>query len=401
MPATNNMSSDNATLPAAPPVIATPVPGAASPAAHSPAPAGLSTEVMSDRIREQLTGVKPAPQTPAVSGSEPSPGTPGSSTDLTETVPPPSPDNAPALDVPDDDDDASDTGLTPQALAALSQARKSKREAKAKSATLEAENRLLKEQLAAKDQPADPDAPRKAPTHVPPELAAAEQAEAEQEGLRDWARSQTETLNEALREGDPDAVLQTMRDQVARHGVTLASDPKAVLGWLKGLEKDAGHRLEKARVESTVRRQQAAQEAQALHAESRQLASEWAPQMAQTGSEASKRADLIRAQFPGLENHPMGPRFLAAAVRGWEVITTEIATKTGKPAPPRTVNGKPVMLPARPTAQLPGAASAMPARPAEGGESSTSLFAKMVKATTEGEREQLKQEWMKAALHGH
>ena len=134
---------------------------------------------------------------------------------------------------------------------------------------------------------------------------------------------------------------------------------------------------------------------------SQALADEWAPQMKDANTDQGRRAAMIRQTLPGIDRHPLGPRFIAAAVRGWEIINAEIQAKaTSKGAATAAPNPPKPVLPAKPTARLPGGPSVVPARPEEAEESSSSLFAKMQKATSESERAELKTRWMKASLAG-
>jgi hypothetical protein len=287
----------------------------------------------------------------------------------------------------------------------LSQARKAKREAKARAKTLEQENAELRAELAGKPgKPADHDAATAA-TAVPtttelriPELVQAEKVVGEQEGLRNWARTQTSVLRRAIDAGDVDAVISRLQSQVKDHNVTLPTDPEGVMEWIDGVRTTAEDRLEEARLDVRFIRQRAQTQGAAMRTESQALASEWAPKMTDATSEQGKRASMIRNYFPALEQHPLGPRFIAAAVRGWEVITAELSAKPGQAGA-----ASPAMaaaLPPKPGAKLPGAPAVVPARPDEGAESSGSLAAKMRAATSETERERLKTEWVKAALAG-
>lgn len=381
---------------------ATPAPGAPTPA---PAPVALSTSVMTDRIRDQLTGKKTT-ATPPVPGSEPSPATPGQTPpSSSDPAPPPAP-GQPAAPEPDEDDpEAAPGAFPPEAVAALSRERKAKREAKATAKALAEENAALKLRLAPPQQqaPTSPLPPSPAPALDTPKtesLIAAEQLEAEQEGLRNWARTQVNAIQRAVQNGDATAALANLQTHVSKYGVQLPADAEAVLDWLGNVRTDAEDKLEKARIDVLFQRQQSQQRGEAIRTNSQALASEWAPQMDEAGSKQAERAEMIRNYFPNIEQHPLGPRFIAAAIRGWEVIDAELTAKGTKPAA-----GKPATA-APPAARLPNTPPpVIPLRPSEGKESSSAVFAKLQAAQNDPtvpaeERDRLKREWVKAGLEG-
>lgn len=383
---------------------ATPAPVAPTPA---PEPPALSTSVMTDRIRDQLTGKKTTTATPPVPGSEPSPATPGQTQPSSDSAPPPAP-SQPAAPEPDDDDtEAAPGAFPPEAVAALSRERKAKREAKATAKALAEENAALKLRLA--PQPPATQPPQ-APPATPPApvealktdaLIAAETLEAEQEGLRNWARTQVNAIQRAVHNGDATAAIANLQTQVSKHNVTLPADADAVLVWLEEVRTAAEDRLEVARGDVRFLRQDSQRRGEAIRSNSQALATEWAPQMVEAGSEQAKRAEMIRTHFPHLDQHPLGPRFIAAAIRGWEVIDAELTAKGTKPAA-----GRPAPVAVPPAARLPSTpAPVIPARPAEGKETAKAIFAKFVAAQNDPsvpqeERDRLKAEWVKAGVSG-
>jgi hypothetical protein len=390
--------SETNTNPVAPAVNQAPV-AAAAPAAENvtPAPAGaaLSTAALTDRIRDQLLGKNTTTTTPPAPGQQPSPDAPGTpNPENRDSAPPPATNETPAPDPEGDDDDATEEpqGLPPQALAALSEARKAKREAKARAKALETENATLKAQLAAaakppaETKPGDEAPPADVPR--PAKLVEAEKAVASAESLRNWARSQTAALRKAVDAGDATQVIAAIQAQV-KGQVALPDQPEAIMDWLDTVHTSAVDRLEVARGDVRFHQHQAEQQGQTMLAESRTLASSWAPKMADPESEQGKRAAMIRNFFPGIDQHPLGPRIIAAAVRGWEVITAEqTKAKTGAARPATTTTAT---LPPKPGAKLPGAPSVVPPRPDEGQQNSGALLKRMADPSLpEEEREKLK-----------
>lgn len=414
------MSVPTTTPPAAPAVLPAPAPDAApsaeQPAAPAPAPEApkLSTASLTAAIKAQLTGAKPEPETPTPApGAEPSPDAgspPDSSTEHPD--PAPAPTSEPAPDPDDDSEPLPDAAFPPKAVAALSHARKQKKELKAQLKAQADEIAALRQQLDPQAAPAEATpAPAAGSFAAAPSAAvtAAETAAAEQEQLRNWARKEQRALEHALQNSDDTvALLANLQAAVSKQGITLPETPAAVLEWLDRVRTSAEDALEEARLDVRFLRGQVQQAHAAVWQESRALASEWAPDMGKAGTEAHKRAEAIRAAFPGIEQHPLGPKFMAAAVRGWAVIQAEIearAKPNGLPNGKPRVNGRPastttVTLPAKPGARLPGAPAQVPARPVEGAETSGSIFQRLKAATTEQEREQLKTEWVKAGLAG-
>lgn len=329
--------------------------------------------------------------------------------------------NAP--DDPDDDDhDGRVAAFPKEAVAALATQRKQKKELKAQVRTLTEELGALKARLGPADgdstvqTPGQPAAPTPHPSPLSPqpspELAAAEQTVAEQEDLRNWARRETKALQLAVANGaDVTPILANLQAQVAAHKITLPNDSEGVLAWLEGVQTKAADTLDVARGDVRFLRQQSEQLAAESRAEGEAFARQFVPKMFEANTEEAKRAALIKQRIPGIEQLPLGMRFLAAAVRGWEVIKAQIEAA----APPGNhgkANGAPtngktatVTLPAKTAARLPGAPAVVPLRPQEGAESSSAIFQRYIAAmnnpqASEQEREQLKQQWTKAAVGG-
>lgn len=295
--------------------------------------------------------------------------------------------------------------------------RKQRKELKTQLKTVTEELGAMKAELA-KLHPPQPGAakppetpPSKLDIGASPELTAAQEVVTEQEGLRNWSRSQMRALSRAMEnESDTTALLATLQAQVTKFGVTLPTEPEAVLTWLEGVRTDAEDKLEEAHRDVRFIRQEAEAQHATARTEGETFAREFAPKIFEAGTEEAKRFELIKQNLPGLAEHPLGMRFITAAVRGWPIIKGEIEARNAEDG---TRNGKPVngsALPAPrsalPTGQpvaLPGTPALVPARPNEGPESSSSIFAKYREslanpAATEQEREALKLQWVKAAI---
>jgi hypothetical protein len=302
--------------------------------------------------------------------------------------------------------------MPPNAVAAMAQGRKQRRELKQE---LKAKDNLivqLQETLSKLDgrlaslegngskasngtngshapEPQTPTGP------VSPELAAAEKAEADARDMSRWSATKLRELARANASGeDTEPLLATLRTELQAHQVTLPPTADAVQTWLESLQANAEEQLADLRVNTRVLRREVVQSHTALRAESEALRDQWVPEAKDASTPRGQKLKAIREQFPQMESHPMGPRFMAAAIRGWEIVEAELNAKGKPPAAPARAgaNG----APQRPTPRLPGASSALPPRPSDAPASPSTFVNRMASARTEAELRSAKADWEKS-----
>lgn len=433
-PSVNPLPAGTAPAAAAPQAASPGVPASPAPSAGAPT---LSTASLTASIAAQLRGEKPVVAVtgnpPAVvPGTEPSPGTgagAGQPDGATQNGSDGTDGTDGSNDAPHDDDDGNppDNALPPQAVAALAQGREQRRELKkaikGKDEMIgQLQDTLLKmgDRLAALESGdgrngtngtnganGTPKAPKgAAPSNapMPPELAQAEQAEAQARDMKQWTSSRLRDLNRALARGDDaEPVLASLRSELAAHHVTVPGSAEEAQGWLESLRDNAEEQLADLRVTTRVLRQSVAQDSAVIRQESEALLARWVPEVADTASPRAAKLAKLKAAFPMLESHPLGARFLGAAIRGWEVVESE-----GRGAGKNGTNGTngthaPATAPARPVPVLPGASSTTrPTTQQPNGLSSH--FARMANAKTPEEVAAAKADWEKSlagnlALH--
>lgn len=385
-------------------------PSPETPPAQSQDPAPrLSTASLTASIAAQLRG-EPVAVVPAADepGHEPAPGSDAA----------PDPDGsrrdagAPSEDEPPTPEEHT---LPPNAVAALAQGRQQRRELKAELkakeaviGTLQSTLLQLQERVSAIEGNGTPKAngtngkngshapkPQTPQAAIPPELAEAQAAEAEVRDTRDWAESRLERLQSALAEGtEPEALLTELGQELATHEVTLPPTVQGTIAWLNKVRKGAEQKLLPLAVSTQILRRELGLAHVSTRQESEALAAQWVPEARDPATPRGQKLHQLQEVFPELENHPMGPRFMAAAIRGWEIVEQE-ATKTGNGRPAARAAAAPV-VPGRPVPKLPGASSALPPRPHDQARSPGAELEKMKAAKSPDEFAAAKADWEKS-----
>jgi len=409
----------------APPVLPLPAEGAApAPVAPSPAaspetpvvPQGtiepVSTATITEGVAKQLRGMigaKPqnADSTAKPSGPEPSPEGGADSGQPSDAA-------NPAATTDDDDTTPAHEGqFSPGAIAALAEERGKRRELKtelkAKDQTIQQLQDTLKQfndrmaALEGKGSTPDGKPNGKPPSKPgdrtsgpkPPALVEAEEAEANVRGTAAFAAQHLREFNRALRSGaDTTPLLERLNAELAAHDIPAQADAEAAQDWLETLRDNASKQLTQAMVTTQLLRHELAQDHGAIRAESEQLAALWLPEAKDAAKPQAQKLAKLKGTFPELEAHPLGARFLAAAVRGWEVIEREEAAKGKTNGHARTATA--TTPPGRPVPALPGPSSALP--PRQNGSvlgDSSAAFKRMEEAKSPEEFAQAKEAWMK------
>lgn len=359
-------------LPADDQVPAAVAPQDTSPEGGSAATAGsLSTASLTASIAAQLRGEKPTVAvTPgAESGTEPSPGSEAGTEQNSQTIPEGESGEGAGEDEPQ--------GQAQNMVGALAQARQQKRELKQELAAKEnvivdLQAKLLQfgDRLAAIEGNGNGNgtngAPKTKPTtkptnpNTPPELAEAEAAEAQARDMKRWSSSKLKDLNRALAQGQDTApMLAALRTELP--GVTIPESIEATQDWLETLRENADEQLADLRVDTRVLRRATVQDLAAVRRESDTLMAEWVPELKDQASPRSQKYSQIEAMFPQLMEHHLGPRMMASAILGWEILETRVKGKNGHA---NGANGRTVTpaTPGKPTPRLPGASSGVPPR---------------------------------------
>jgi hypothetical protein len=229
---------------------------------------------------------------------------------------------------------------------------------------------------------------------VSPELAAAEAAEASARDMSRWSAAKLRDLAKATADGEDVELVAKLRTEMEAHQVTVPDTTQEVEAWLESLKANADERLADLRVDTRVLRREAVQSHTSIHAESAALRDQWIPEAKDASTPRGQKLAIIREQFPAMESHPLGPRFMAAAVRGWEIVEAEIAAKGKPPAAPARagVNG----AASRPVPRLPGASSALPPRRPDGPANPSTFVGRMAAARSEAELAEAKSDWEKS-----
>jgi len=378
----------------------TPLPADAASASEepqSPSPenaSALSTDSLTAAVAAQLRGAQKKQEAAGAPGPEPSP--------EAAAVPGPDTTDTDDDDLPTPDEHATQANRNAAFVQERQKRKELKQELKAKDAIIvQLQENLAKldgrmahlegtpTHGAANGKAVRTSAPAPGGVPIPPELAAAEAAEADARDMSRWSDMTLRDLARATASGEEAELVQKLKTELQGKQVTVPDTTEEVQKWLETLKASADDKLADLRVDTRLLRREVAMNHTSLRAESEALLEQWTPEAKDQNTPRGKKMQAIREQFPAMESHPMGARFMAAAIRGWEIVEAEAQAKAKPTLPARAGNG----ATPRPTPRLPGASSAMPPRGSDGPVNPSTYVGRMKAARTDAELASAKEAW--------